>query len=362
MSRQLMPDKYRSMSESELVDRIGELRKELGDELVILAHHYQRQEVMDLGDFKGDSFGLSKIAAEQSRARYIIFCGVHFMAESAAVLSRDEQAVFIPESSAGCPMADMASLSDVARSWRELGEAVDLESVVPVTYVNSSADVKAFCGKHRGATCTSSNADKVFAWAFEDREKVFFMPDEHLGRNTSANLGVGPVLLWDPEKPRGGCRPEELKEARVIVWKGHCHVHSFFTVEQVNEKRAEHPDCKVVVHPECKKEVVDVSDASGSTERIINYVADQPEGSVIVVGTEINLVERLAREHAGKKTVVALARSLCPNMYRINLNNLCWVLESITKGREQWVNQVVVPEEVKNNAALALRRMLDIAG
>jgi quinolinate synthase len=359
--KNLMPDMYREMTEDELVSRIEKVKKELGPELFILTHHYQREGVMVFGDAGGDSFALSKKAAENDKAKYIVFCGVHFMAESAAILARGEQAVFIPEMSAGCPMADMAPVEDVERAWREIGEVVDTKSVTPVTYVNSNAAVKAFCGGRRGATCTSSNADKLFSWAFKQSDKIFFIPDEHLGRNSAHKLSVGPVALWDPAKPGGGLSEDEIKEARVIVWKGFCHVHTAFTIEQIEEKRKERPGCTVIVHPECRRKVVEAADASGSTEGIINYVAEQPKGAVIAVGTEINLVRRLARQYEGEKTVVPLARSLCPNMYRINQNNLCWVLESIGQGPGKWANRVTVPDEVKKDAALALRRMLDKA-
>ena len=358
----MMPDEYRGLAEEELARRIAAVRTHLGPALVILTHHYQRREIIALGDFRGDSYGLSRIAAGQKDARYIVFCGVHFMAESAAVLAREDQAVFIPDPAAGCPMAEMAPLSAVERAWQELAGALDTAAVTPICYVNSSAAVKAFCGARGGAACTSSNADRLLSWAFREREKVLFIPDEHLGRNTAAKLNAGPVALWDPALPLGGLSPAEARAARVIVWKGFCHVHTSFTVEQIAAQRAAHPGLRVVVHPECRREVVAAADASGSTEGIINYVAAAPEGAVIAVGTEINLVERLAAEGVGRKTVLPLARSLCPNMYRINLHNLCWVLEAIPRGEAAWVNRVTVPAEVRQDAALALRRMLEIAG
>ncbi|HUT55635.1 MAG TPA: quinolinate synthase NadA [bacterium] len=360
--KDFMPEKYQGISEAELTRRIKEIKKELGPKLLVLTHHYQREEVEELGDFSGDSYGLSKRAAQDGRARYIVFCGVHFMAESAAVLARDDQAVFIPAKAAGCPMAAMARVEQVEDAWNQLTAVAGPEAATPVTYVNSVAAVKAFCGKNGGATCTSSNADKLFRWALGRRGKIFFLPDEHLGRNTAAKLGLAPVALWDPYQERGGLSEDEIKKARVIVWKGFCHVHTAFTVEQIREMRAAHPGCKVVVHPECRREVVEAADASGSTEGIIRYVSGQAAGSVIAVGTEINLVERLARKHAGTRTVLPLARSLCPNMYKINLNNLCWTLESIPRGPEGWVNRITIPPEVKRDAALALRRMLENAG
>jgi quinolinate synthase len=357
----VIPDQYLEMSETELTARIRKIKDQLGPELVILAHHYQRQEIVDLGDFSGDSFGLSKRAAEHERARYIVFCGVHFMAESAAVLAREDQAVFIPARAAGCPMAAMAGIEQVEKAWAELTAVIGAGSATPVAYVNSVASVKAFCGKNGGATCTSSNADKLFKWALRRREKIFFLPDEHLGRNTAAKLGIGPVALWDPYLERGGLSRDEIRSASVVVWKGFCHVHTAFTREQIQQAREQHPGCKVVVHPECRQEVVEAADASGSTEGIIRFVSDAEAGSVIVVGTEINLVERLARKHAGTRTVVPLARSLCPNMYKIALNNLCWTLASILLGPEAWANRVTIQADVKRDAALALRRMLENA-
>jgi quinolinate synthase len=362
MMKDFMPEKYAEMTEAALTSRIREIKQDLGPELLVLTHHYQRQEVVELGDFSGDSYGLSKRAAQDKKARYIVFCGVHFMAESAAVLAREEQAVFIPASGAGCPMAAMARTEQVEDAWSELTAVIGSDAATPVTYVNSTAEVKAFCGRNGGATCTSSNADKLFQWALGRREKIYFLPDEHLGRNTAAKLAIGPVALWDPYRARGGLGEQEIRDARVVVWKGFCHVHTAFTKEQIAEMRAAHPGCKVVVHPECRREVVEAADASGSTEGIIRYVEDAAAGAVIAVGTEINLVERLAKKYAAAKTVLPLARSLCPNMYKINLNNLCWTLESIVAGPEAWVNRVTIPADVKRDASLALKRMLENAG
>jgi quinolinate synthase len=360
--KQVMPELYRGLTDEQLQARIHKVKSGLGSRLVILTHHYQCQEVVDLGDYGGDSFGLSKKAAEQQTAEFIVFCGVHFMAESAAVLGRPEQAVFIPDLAAGCPMAEMAPIETVLRAEAEIERAIGPGAIVPVTYVNSSAAVKSFCGANGGACCTSSNADRVFDWAFRQRPKVLFLPDEHLGRNTAAKLGAGPAVLYDPQKPGGGLDPDQLRSARVILWKGFCHVHTAFTVEQIAEKRRQLPGCLVVVHPECRREVVAAADASGSTEGIVKFVEAAPPGAVIVVGTEVHLVERLQRRFAGAKTVVPLARSLCPNMYRINLHNLCWVLEAIATGPERWVNRVTVPAETRSGARLALTRMLEIVG
>jgi quinolinate synthase len=356
--KQILPDRYRELSAAELVDRIQTVKRALGPALLILTHHYQRQEVIELGDVRGDSFLLSKKAAKNRDARAIVFCGVHFMAESAAVLARPEQAVFMPDLSAGCPMAEMAPIEQAERAGAELAAIVGPDGVVPVTYVNSSAAVKAFCGRHRGATCTSSNADQIFPWAMSQAERILFLPDEHLGRNTAAKLGIEPVELWDPALPLGGLNPERVRAARVLVWKGYCHVHTAFSVEQIDEQRRRYPGARVVVHPECRREVVAAADASGSTEGIIKYVEAAPPGATVVVGTEINLVERLARLQPGK-TVVPLARSLCPNMYRTNLHNLAWVLDTIAASPESAGNRVTVSPEIKRDAALALQRMLD---
>jgi len=357
---QILPDKYRSMKEDDLRSRINEVRDHFGDELVILTHHYQRQEIVDLGDYKGDSLKLAREAADNDRAKYIVFCGVHFMAESAAVLARPEQAVFIPEMTAGCPMADMAERDQVERAWSELSAVVDISTVTPITYVNSTAGVKAFCGANKGATCTSSNADKVFEWAFSERDRILFMPDEHLGDNTAAKLGRGPVAVWNPDKEMGGLRQNQIEKASVIVWKGHCHVHTNFKVEQVKKARKEYEGCKVVVHPECPRPVVEAADANGSTEGIIKYAEQAEPGATIVVGTEIHLVNRLARIHEPDKRIVPLARSLCPNMYKINRHNLCWIMDSIMEGPDAWVNRVTVPDDVKRDAEKALSRMLEI--
>ncbi len=357
-----MPDQYRGIPEPELIKRIEQAKSALKDELLILSHHYQRQEIVELGDIRGDSFELSKKAAQNDGAKYIVFCGVHFMAESAAVLARPGQAVLMPSLRAGCPMADMADEDEVERAWQELSRHADPKSVMPVTYVNSTAGVKAFCGRMGGAACTSSNAHKLVSWALEARDKVFFLPDEHLGTNTAARLSIGPVALWDPDKDTGGLSPAEISSARVIVWKGYCHVHTRFTTGQVEKAREQYPGCRVVVHPECTKEVVQAADRAGSTSEIIRCAQEQPRGSTIVVGTEINLVTRLAKERQDQKTVVPLERSLCPNMFRINLANLCWVVESIVNGEEEIPNRVEVKGEQKNQAAKALYRMIEVSG
>jgi len=347
----------KKMTDNELIDRIKGRKRELGDKLVILGHHYQRKEIVELSDFRGDSFGLSRNAASQRKAKFIVFCGVKFMAESAAILAGPDQIVQLPEMSAGCPMADMAELEDVQKAWYDITQICG-ENVIPITYMNSSAAVKAFCGKHRGAVCTSSNAQKLFQWVYSQAERLFFLPDEYLGTNTANKIGIPREnrVIWDYTAPElGGNTEEQLSNAKLIIWKGYCHVHTWFTVEHVKEARSKYPDGIIVVHPECIEEVVNLSDYDGSTAFIVKYVQNTKHGSTIIIGTEINLVSRLAYEHPEVK-VVELARSLCPNMFKINLRNLLWTLDNIGK-----VNIVTVPEEVKINARIALNRMLEVA-
>jgi len=353
--------KYRQLKSSELKEKIRAVKSRLGENLVILGHHYQRDDIVELSDFRGDSFKLSKVASEQDQAKYIVFCGVHFMAESAAILARPGQFVFIPDPRAGCPMADMAESWMVDRAWSEIGQATELKKVVPIAYVNSDAELKAFCGRNNGACCTSSNADKLFQWAFSFGEKVFFFPDEHLGRNTGPRLGLSEqdLLVYQPELKLGGANPEQIQRAKVILWKGYCHIHTFFKTDDVARIRKEYPAARIIVHPETPREVVELADATGSTEQIIKYVESQPEGSTIAVGTEIHLVERLAKENSGKRIVIPLAVSPCPNMYKINLANLALTLERLEQGEKYWIGQVVVPEPVRSEAKIALERMLN---
>jgi len=351
---EILPEKYLDIDEPTLRKRILHIKSELGNRLVILGHHYQRDEIVELSDFRGDSFKLAKQAAECKEAEFIVFCGVHFMAEAAAILAADNQAVLHPDKTAGCPLADYASIEDVERAWNEIDAVCGVENVTPATYVNSHAELKAFCGRNRGIVCTSSNASMVFDWGYGQTEKMFFFPDQHLGRNTGKRKGIDKddMIIWDPELELGGNSPDAIRQARLILWKGHCHVHTWFRPDHIHTIRQRYPQALVVVHPECPEEVVDLADAAGSTEFIIRYVQDAPAGSVIAVGTEINLVNRLAHQ-VQDKTVIPLARSLCPNMYKINLRNLCWTLENIGQ-----VNFVTVLEHVKTNARVALERML----
>jgi len=356
----ILPDDYAELSDDEAVSRCRSAIDRQGDDLLILAHHYQRREIVGLSHHRGDSFELARHGQRETGARWIVFCGVRFMAESAAILAAPHQRVLHPDARAGCPLADMADLPEVQAAWDELGRVLgDLEGqVTPVTYINSSADLKAFCGRHHGTICTSSNAPLAFDWATERAQRVFFFPDQHLGRNTAMVKGIPEelILSWKKDEPLGGNSPEALARARVILWEGHCHVHTWFTPAQIEERRAEFPGIRVVVHPECPREVVAAADANGSTSYIIDYVKRAESGSIIAVGTEYNLVERLAREYEGEKTVIPLTRSVCPNMYRINPQNLCWALE-----RPEQLPPVTVPPEVGREAQVALDRMLSLA-
>ena len=342
--------------DKELIEKIIAIKQKLGNKLVILTHHYQRKEIVDIGDHKGDSFGLSQRAANDENAQHIVFCGVHFMAESAAILAKDHQTVQIPDMNAGCWMADMADAFLVEKAWNDVVSLVGKDSVTPLVYMNSDAHIKAHCGKNNGAVCTSSNAPKAFEWAFKQREKIFFFPDEHLGRNTGNLLGIpeNEMIVWDPEKPLGGNTEQNIKKAKVFLWKGYCLVHTRFTFDDIEIMRKSFPNAKIVVHPECTQEVVKASDAVGSTSFIVKYVADAPKNSTIIIGTEINLIKRLVMEYPDKK-ILPLKDSLCPNMYKINLKNLLTCLENIGK-----TNIVTVDETIKKDAFTALENMLNL--
>jgi quinolinate synthase len=354
----LLPDSYRQMDKEELRQRIRKRKEALGNRLIILGHHYQRQEVIDFADYRGDSLGLSRLAAAQRDCEFIVFCGVRFMAESAEILRQEHQKVQHPDPKAGCPLADMAEIASVQRAWDVVREAGDLSKVIPITYMNSSSDLKAFCGGRGGAVCTSSNAEAAFEWARRQGEKIFFFPDENLGRNTARQLEIPQeeILLWDPEaSPEDPRISKRVQQATVILWKGFCHVHTDFQVEHVRRIREEDPAAKIVVHPECSEEVVSEADAAGSTEYICRYVEDVAPGSTVYIGTEINLVARLAKEHPDKQ-IYEVFRSLCPNMFRIDLAKLLWVLDEIGS-----VNRVHVDLEIKELAGVALERMLNFS-
>lgn len=343
-----------SDSSADLETQIRNLKDKLGKELLILTHHYQRKEIVELGDFRGDSFGLSQKAAQTSDARFIVFCGVHFMAESAAILAQPHQTVQIPDLQAGCWMADMAEIHDVEKAWAEITPIAGGDAVIPIVYMNSDAHLKAFCGRHGGAVCTSSNAEAAVRWGFTLAPKVLFFPDQHLGRNVGNKMGLKPeeMIVWNTKQPLGGNNPEDIRRARLILWDGYCLVHTRFEVDHIRAMREKYPEARIVVHPECTQEVVAMADACGSTSFIVKYVKEAPPGSMIIIGTEINLIHRLALEYP-EKTVMELHRSLCPNMFRISLQNLLWTLENLGK-----VNLVTVPDGIKANALLALDRML----
>lgn len=347
--------------EQALYDRIWELKRKFGRELIILGHHYQRDEVIQFADFTGDSFKLSQQAAQVKEAKYIIFAGVHFMAESAAVLNPPERVVILPNLAAGCTMADMANEEQVLRAWAELGEVfADVEAeVMPITYMNSSAALKAFVGQHGGAVCTSSNAEAVLRWAWDQRLRVFFFPDQHLGRNTAKRMGVplDEMVVWDPFQPYGGNTPEALRRAKIILWKGYCSVHQHFRPEHVDFWRRREPDIKILVHPECMMEVVDKADLVGSTEFIIRQVKQAPPGSKWAIGTEVHLVHRLKKQHPEQEIhLLAPFMCLCSTMYRNSPQDLLQVLEALDRG--EIINRITVPPETAHWARVALDRML----
>ncbi len=355
-----LPERYLNATQEDLARRIAAAKAELGDRLLVLGHHYQRDEVMAFADARGDSFGLSRLAAA-STASYVVFCGVHFMAESADILTGDHQQVVLPDLNAGCSMADMADLESVEEAWDDLAAVTDVDRVVPITYMNSSAGLKAFVGDHGGAVCTSSNARAVLRWALERGDKVLFFPDQHLGRNTAFQLGyeATDTAVWNPRLACGGLAEREVKGATFLLWKGHCSVHQRFTVGQVEEFRAAHPDGTVIVHPECAHEVVERADMVGSTDFIIGAVDRAEPGSVLAVATEIHLVNRLANEHPDR-TVLSLDPVVCPcsTMFRIDAAHLAWVLENLVEGSV--VNQIKVDPATATAARVALERMLAI--
>jgi quinolinate synthase len=356
-------DNYLVLPDHTNDERIAAARRALGTSTILLGHHYQRDEVIRFADFTGDSYKLSKAAAETD-AQYIVFCGVHFMAESADVLARRGQQVILPDLNAGCSMADMAEIGQVEECWETLHRAGAREGeFVPITYMNSSAAIKAFCGERGGLVCTSSNARKAFEWAFARGEKILFLPDQHLGRNTGHAMGIplNEMVIYDPWQIGGGITPERLRTARVILWKGHCSVHQRFLPEHVDKVRAKYPGIQVIVHPECRLEVCEKADALGSTERLIKIVQHAPAGTSFAIGTEIHLVNRLAKqfEPLGKKIVTLDDTGcLCTTMYRISPGHLAWALENLVEGRV--VNRIQVRDDVKYWARVALDRMLEV--
>jgi quinolinate synthase len=362
-------ENYLALPDRSMDERIAAARAKLGKTTVLLGHHYQRDEVIRFADFTGDSYKLSKVASE-TEADYLIFCGVHFMAESADVLGRPDtpgrpgQQVILPDLNAGCSMADMAEIGQVEDCWDTLMDAgIGSDEILPLTYMNSTAAIKAFCGERGGLVCTSSNARKAFEWAFARAQKILFLPDQHLGRNTAFAMGIpmSEMVVFDPYQINGGTSLDRLKSAKVILWKGHCSVHQRFLPQHVDTVRAKYPGIQVIVHPECRWEVCQKADAMGSTERLIQLVSDAPEGSLFAIGTEIHLVNRLAREFAPKgKKIITLDDTgcLCTTMYRISPQHLAWALENLVEGRV--VNRIQVREDVKHWSRVALDRMLEI--
>lgn len=357
-------ENYLAMPDYSMDERIAAARRKLGTTTILLGHHYQRDEVIRFADYTGDSYKLAKIAA-QTEAEYLVFCGVHFMAESADVLGREDQKVILPDLNAGCSMADMAEIGQVEACWDTLLDAgIGPDEILPLTYVNSTAAIKAFCGEHGGLACTSSNARRALEWGFARAERILFLPDQHLGRNTAFAMGIplDQMVVFDPYQINGGVTPARLKAAKLILWKGHCSVHQRFLPHHVDNVRAKYPGIQVIVHPECRWEVCQKADALGSTERLIRLVSDAPVGSMFAIGTEIHLVNRLAKEFAPKgKKIITLDDTgcLCTTMYRISPQHLAWALENLVEGRV--VNQIKVRDDVKHWARVALDRMLEIS-
>jgi quinolinate synthase len=376
--QQPLPPIYRELSEAELRLRIESAKERLGKRLVILGHHYQQDAVIDFADFTGDSFELSRKAAEQRGIEYVVFCGVHFMAESADILTDPSVRVILPDLGAGCSMADMANLDQTLEAWEQLESVCPNQLIVPITYMNSSAAIKAFVGEHGGAVCTSSNCRNVLEWALKGganegsgfgvqgsgkKVKILFFPDQHLGRNTAYAMGypLERMVVWDPREEMGGNDPQRLAEADFVLWKGHCSVHALFRPEHVDEVRRKYPDIKVMVHPECKFEVVQKADLAGSTAYIVKQVEAAPPGTQWAIATEVHLIHRLARQHPEQKIIVLSdCQCLCTTMYRIDLPHLCWVLENLVEGRV--VNEIRVDDHTRKWATVALERMLAIKG
>jgi quinolinate synthase len=365
---ELLP--YKSLSNEELSSRIEKVRQQMGSELMILGHHYQQDEVIDHCDLRGDSFQLSRMAADNIDCKVIVFCGVHFMAETADILAnrperlatQDRITVALPDMAAGCSMADMAAIDQVENAWEELGEVIDCEDITPVTYINSAASLKSFVGRHGGIVCTSSNAAAVLEWSFERTSRVLFFPDQHLGRNTSLAMGISneQMPVWDPYALElGGNSNEAIEKSKVILWKGHCSVHQMFKAEHVETFRREHLGIQIMVHPECPQEVNDLADISGSTGKIIEVIEEAEAGSKWAIGTELHLVNRLKKEHPEMEIhFLSPVVCMCATMYRIDLAHLCWTLENLAQGTP--VNIISVDQETQRWSLVALQRMLDV--
>lgn len=356
-----LSERFTDAPPEDLVERIETAKAALGERVFILGHHYQRDEVIRWADARGDSFKLAKLASQRPEAEYIVFCGVHFMAEAADILTADHQQVVLPDLNAGCSMADMADIDSVEEAWHDLSAIVDIDRVVPITYMNSAANLKAFVGRHGGAVCTSSNARAVLEWAFGRGDQVLFFPDQHLGRNTGFQMGYSEadMSVWNPRRDLGGLTEAQIKSSTFLLWKGHCSVHQRFQPSHVEAFRAQYPDGIVIAHPECSHEVCSIADQVGSTEYILKAAAEAPAGAVIGVGTEIHMVNRMADEHPDK-TIVSLDPLVCPcsTMFRIDAPHLAWVLEELVQGRVP--NRIVVEPETAEWAKVALDRMLSI--
>lgn len=355
-----IPERYRNMAVEELEQKVREIKKRMGNRLFIPGHHYQKDEVIQFADATGDSLKLAQLSEENREAEYIVFCGVHFMAETADILTAKNQKVFLPDMRAGCSMADMADIYQTTRAWEKLAELFG-DTIIPLTYVNSTAAIKGFVGEHGGATVTSSNAEKMVKWAFSQKERILFIPDQHLGRNTAFNLGIplDQMAVWDPVQHTLD-HEGPLEEVKVLLWKGHCSVHENFTVENIKTVREQYPDMKIIVHPECRREVVGLSDAAGSTNYIIQQIEQAAPGASWAIGTEMNLVNRLIARHP-EQHIISLNPHMCPclTMNRIDLPHLVWCLESIEENRDH--NIIVVDQAVANHAKLALNRMLQLS-
>jgi quinolinate synthase len=380
--QQPLPEIYTQLTDPELRLRIESARETLGSRLVILGHHYQQDDIVDFADFTGDSFELSRKAADQRGVEFVVFCGVHFMAESADILTPEQVHVILPDLGAGCSMADMANLDQTLDCWSQLAETCPDQTIVPITYMNSSAAIKAFVGEHGGAVCTSSNCRNVLEWALDSKRpsegvtgekdagaaasrktKVLFFPDQHLGRNTAYAMGypLEKMVLWDPRLELGGNTEEQLREADFVLWKGHCSVHQLFRPEHIDQARQQYPDMKVILHPECRWEVVQKADMAGSTAYIVKTIEAAPPGSQWAIGTEVHLVNRLRQQHPEQKIIVlSECQCLCTTMFRIDLPHLCWVLENLLEGRV--VNEIKVDAHTRRWATVALERMLAIKG
>ncbi len=358
---QFIPDQYLDMEEQDVFQKIRTLKHQLGDKLLILGHHYQMDSIIQFTDLRGDSLALSRQAAQNKITEYIIFCGVHFMAESADMLTESHQKVILPDIDAGCSMADMASLENVEIAWNTILEHTT-DKIIPITYINSSALLKAFCGQHDGTVCTSTNAQKIVQWAFSQGQKVLFFPDQHLGRNTAYKLGIplDQMIIWDPKQPLGGNTPDQIRNARVILWYGYCSVHQMFRVEHIDRLRSQYTDINIVVHPECSFDVVQKSDLNGSTDFIIRTIRESEKGSTWAIGTEINLVNRLKNEYPDR-TILSLSpfQCLCSTMFRIRPPYLLHTMEKLLEG--EVINQIIVPDNIAHWAKISLERMLSLS-